>query len=74
MIHMAMRKIIRSGRSKVIGLPHYAVERMGIKPGDRFVVFFDDERQTITIQPYSVGGIQPGMNLDGFPVNTVLMP
>lgn len=74
MIHMAMRKIMRNGRSKVIGLPHYVVERMGIKPGDNFVILFDDERKTITAQPFTLGGVGPGVSLDGVRVDTVLMP
>lgn len=74
MIHMAMRKVIRNGRSKVVGLPQYVVNAMGIKPGDHFAVLFDDERKTITLQPYILGGQGPGVSLDGVRVDTVLMP
>jgi hypothetical protein len=74
MIHMATRKIIRSGRSKVIGLPQYVVNALGIQAGDTFVILFDDERKTITAQAFTLGGVGPGVNLDGLRVDTVLMP
>jgi len=74
MIHMAMRKVIRNGRSKVVGIPQYVVTQMGIQPGDHVAVLFDDERKTITLQPYTLGGVGPGVNLDGVRIDTVLMP
>jgi hypothetical protein len=74
MIHFALRKIFRSGRSSVIGLPHYVVEAMQIKAGDRFAVLYDDERKIVVLQPYLLNSIGPGVNLDGFRVDTLLMP
>lgn len=74
MIHFAMRKIIRNGRSKVIGIPGYVVEQLGIQPGDKFAVLFDDERKTITLQRHVSAVLGPGVIVEGVAVDTVLMP
>lgn len=74
MIHLATRKVFKSGRSRVLGLPDYVVRALGIVPGDVFVITFDDERKTITAQPFTLGGRGPGVNLEGQRVDTMLMP
>lgn len=74
MIHFALRKVLRNGRSKVIGFPGYVVQAMGINPGDRFSVLYDDERQTVTLQRYTSTTVGPEVIVDGRRVDTLLMP
>lgn len=73
MIHMATRKMFKSGRSRVLGVPDYVVRALGIVPGDVFVITFDDERKTITYQPFTTGGRGPGVDLGGRVVDTMMM-
>jgi len=74
MIHFALRKIIRNGRSKVIGIPGYVANALNVQPGDRFAVLYDDERRVITLQPYSPSTMAPDVTINGVRVDTVLMP
>jgi hypothetical protein len=71
---MAVRKLMRYGRSLVLVVPHYAAKDLGITRGDVFVCTYDDERKALTYQPYTVGGRGPGVDVNGVKIDTIIMP
>ena len=73
MVHITQRKLQRNGKSLILGLPFLAVQKMGVTAGDIFIVTYDDERDTLTFQPYTRGGRGPGVTVDGARVETVVM-
>jgi len=72
--HLAIRKLMRYGRSMVLVVPNFAALNLGISRGDLFVCTFDDERKTLTYQAYTVGGKLPGLDPANADIDVVLMP
>jgi hypothetical protein len=73
-VHMAIRKLMKYGRSLVLTVPNFAATKIGTKRGDLFVCTYDDERNTLTFQPYTVNGKLPGLDPKSADVDVVLMP
>jgi len=74
MLHTTTRKLMKYGRSLVLTLPNYAALRIEAKPGDLFVVVYDDERRTVTYQRLFSGEQAPRVAIDGINVVSELMP
>ena len=74
MIHVATRRLFKSGRSVAVTVPRYAADRLNLKGGETFVVVFDDERSTLTFQRIFDGTKGPRVEIDGRQVESVMMP
>jgi len=53
-IHQAIRKLMRSGRSLVFTLPNFAALKIGAHEGDNFIVRYDDVANTVTYQRFEL--------------------
>jgi hypothetical protein len=73
-LHTAQRKLFKSGRSVVVGVPDYVVRKLEATPGDTFYCVFDDETNTLTYVRALRRDSGPRLTVNGVVVESTLMP